>query len=51
MFYSTSTLLYFFLVKQVPGRGPEQRESGKNVLYVLIIIIIVLISYTIKYYY
>ncbi len=24
----------FFWVKQVPGRGPEQRESGKTVLYI-----------------
>jgi hypothetical protein len=30
----------------VPGQGPEQRESGKTVLYPLIVIII-LISYTI----
>ncbi len=45
---------YFFqsiyLVKQVPGRGPEQRESGKTVLYLLIVIII-LIIYIIIYYY
>jgi hypothetical protein len=34
------------LVKWVTGRGPEQRESGKTVLYPLIIIII-LISYII----
>ncbi len=38
--------LRFFLVKQVPGRGTEQRESGKTVLYPLIIII-TLISYII----
>jgi hypothetical protein len=37
---------FVFLVKKVPGRGPEQRESGKTVLYLLIIIII-LISYII----
>ncbi len=38
----------FFLVKWVPGRGPEQRESIKTVLYLLIIIIIIiLISYII----
>jgi hypothetical protein len=35
-----------FLVKQVPGRGLEQRESGKAVFY-LPIIIIILISYII----
>jgi hypothetical protein len=35
-----------FLVKRVPGRGPAQRESGKTVLYWLIVIII-LISYII----
>ncbi len=34
-----------FLEKQVPGWGPEQRESGRTVLYLLIIII--LISYII----
>ncbi len=37
----------FFLVKWVPGWGSEQRESGKTVLYPLIIIIIILISYII----
>jgi hypothetical protein len=36
--------------KQVPGRDPEQRESGKTVLYPLIIIYI-LMSYIIIYYY
>jgi hypothetical protein len=35
----------FCLVKRVPGRGPEQRESEKTVLYLQIIII--LISYII----
>ncbi len=35
----------FFLVKRVPGWGPEQRESEKTVLYLQIIII--LISYII----
>ncbi len=39
----------FFLVKRVPGRGPEQRESEKTVLYLQIITI--LISYIIIYYY
>jgi hypothetical protein len=39
----------FFLVKLVPGRGREQRESEKTVLYLQIIII--LISYIIIYYY
>jgi hypothetical protein len=34
-----------FLVKRVPGRGLEQRESDKTVLYLQIIII--LISYII----
>ncbi len=38
------------MVKQVPGCGLEQRESGKTALYLLIIIII-LISYIIIYYY
>jgi hypothetical protein len=39
--------VYFnFLVKWVPGQCPEQRESGKTVLY-LPIINIVLISYII----
>jgi formate-dependent nitrite reductase membrane component NrfD len=37
--------MWFFLVKQVPGQGPEQRESEKTVLYLQIIII--LISYII----
>jgi hypothetical protein len=35
----------FFLMR-VPGQGPERRESGKTVLYLQIIII--LISYIIK---
>ncbi len=38
----------FFLVKRVPGRGPEQRESEKTVLYLRIITI--LVSYIIIYY-
>ncbi len=38
-----------FLVKQVPGQGPEQRESKKTILYPQIIII--LISYVIMHYY
>ncbi len=37
----------FFLVKQVPGRGPERRKPNKAVLCLLIIIM--LISYIIKY--
>jgi hypothetical protein len=36
---------FFFLVKRVPGWGPEQRESEKTVLYPQIIIL--LISYII----
>jgi hypothetical protein len=40
----------FFFDKHVPGRGPEQRESGKTVLYPLIIINI-LISYFLIHYY
>jgi hypothetical protein len=40
--------LQFILVKQFPGRGPEQRESEKTVLYLQMIVI--LISYTIIYY-
>ncbi len=32
--------IYGFLVKRVPCRGPEQRESYKTVLYPLIVIII-----------
>jgi hypothetical protein len=39
-------LFFYFLVKWVPGQGPEQRETGKTVLYLLIVIII-LISYII----
>ncbi len=39
----------WFLIKQVPGQGPEQRESEKTVLYLQIII--KLISYIIIYYY
>ncbi len=39
-----------FLVKRVPGQGLEQRESGKNVLY-LQINIIILSSYIIIYHY
>jgi hypothetical protein len=42
--------LGFFLVKWVPGWGPEQRESGKTVLYPVMINII-LISYIFIYYY
>ncbi len=38
----------FVLVKQVRGRGPEQREPNKAVLFPLIIII--LITYIIIYY-
>ncbi len=49
VFTTISVLCYSFLVKQVPGWGLEQRESGKIVLYPLIIII--LISYIIIYYY
>ncbi len=40
---------YFLLFKRVPGRGPEQRDPNKAVLCPLIIII--LISYIIIYYY
>ncbi len=45
-------LQIFFLVKRVPGLGigPEQRESDKTVLHLLIVIII-LISYITIYYY
>ncbi len=38
--------IILFLVQRVPGRGPEQRESGKTVLYLLISIIL-FISYII----
>jgi hypothetical protein len=31
----------YFLVKRVPGRGLEWRESGKTVLYLLIIILLI----------
>ncbi len=41
-------LIAFFWLKQVPDRGPEQRESQMNVLSPLIIII--LISYIITYF-
>jgi hypothetical protein len=41
--------VFYFLVKRVPGWGLEQREYGKIVLYLLIIII--LISYITLYYY
>ncbi len=37
---------FFCLVKRVPGQGPEQRESSKTVLYLLIVIIL-LFSYII----
>ncbi len=40
------SLLSIFWVKQDPGRGPEQRESDKTVLY-LPIVINILISYII----
>ncbi len=43
-------VIYYYLVRWVPGQGPEQRESDKTVLNVLIVIII-LISYFIIYYY
>jgi hypothetical protein len=39
---------HVFLVKWVPGQGPEQRESEKTVLYLQIIIM--LISYVIIFY-
>jgi hypothetical protein len=42
-----SLVLLLFLVKQIPGRGPEQTESEKTVLSLQIII---LISYIIFYY-
>jgi hypothetical protein len=42
-------VLWFFIIKRVPGRGPEQRQYEKTVLYPQIIKI--LISYIIKYYY
>jgi hypothetical protein len=55
-YYTTSLLhnymqfkFYCFFVKRVSGRGTEQRESEKTVLYPQIIII--LISYIIIYYY
>jgi hypothetical protein len=32
---------FFFLVKCIPGQGPEQRESEKTVLYLQIIIILI----------
>ncbi len=32
----------FFWVKRVPGQGPEQRESVKTVIYLLIVIIILI---------
>jgi hypothetical protein len=38
-----------FLVKRVEGRGPEQRESGKTVLYPLIIIVILITNIIIYY--
>jgi hypothetical protein len=41
-------VVFFFLAKQVPGRGLEQRESEKTVLY-LQIIFTILISYIIIY--
>jgi hypothetical protein len=34
-------LVSVVLVKRVPGQGPEQRESGKTVLYALIIILFI----------
>ncbi len=48
-FYVISTDVCF-LVNWVPGWGPEQRESGKTVLYVLIIIF-TSIGYIIMIYY
>ncbi len=44
--YLNQETRFIFLVKRVPGRGPEQRESDKTVLYPLIVVII-LISYII----
>ncbi len=38
-------LFMFFLVKRVPGRGPEQREP--NIAVLCLLIIIILISYII----
>ncbi len=33
-------VIYIFLVKRVPGQGPEQRESEKTLLYLQINILI-----------
>ncbi len=41
--------IFVFLVKRVPGQGPEQRESDKTVLY-LLIVIVTLITYIIIYF-
>ncbi len=49
-FRKQNKVMDIFLVEQVRGLGPEQREFGKTVLY-LIMINIILISYIITYYY
>ncbi len=40
--------IVFFLVKRVPGQGPEQRESGKTVIYRIIVIIKLISNIIIK---
>jgi hypothetical protein len=42
IFKLSVTIAKFFLVKRVPCQGPEQRESGNTVLYLLIVIIILI---------
>jgi hypothetical protein len=39
--FSQTEEISFFLVKRVPVGGLEQRESGKNVLYLQIVIILI----------
>jgi hypothetical protein len=38
--YMIALVIYIFLVKRVPGQGPEQRESEKTLLYLQINILI-----------
>ncbi len=40
--FRINTIIIIFLVKWVPNRGPEQRESSKTVLYMLNIVIILI---------
>jgi hypothetical protein len=41
-------IISVFFIRRVPGQGPEQRQSNKTVLYLLIVIIMLIIYSIIK---